>query len=103
MSPTLEESSVLQCFECGNSVEIRNGIMFTRDCHICNRSLVMVNSKRSEPKQSNLTKNVFIIILHAAIQNRCHVATASPDISRSSYQSSNPIGQYIICGDASLP
>ena len=28
MSPALDGSSALQRFECGNAVEIRNGIMF---------------------------------------------------------------------------
>ena len=28
MSPALNGSSALQCFECSNAIEIRNGIMF---------------------------------------------------------------------------
>ena len=36
MSPTLNSSSVLQRFECGNVIEICNGILFdsTWDCHV---------------------------------------------------------------------
>ena len=42
MSPTHNESSVLQRFEHSNAIEIRNRIMFDfpQDCHICKNYLI---------------------------------------------------------------
>ena len=35
MSPALNRSSVIRCFERSDAIEIRDGIISTRDCHIC--------------------------------------------------------------------
>ena len=37
MSPVLNRSFMLECFERGSAIKICNGIMFisTQDCHIC--------------------------------------------------------------------
>ena len=53
MSPTLNASTMLKHFECGNAVEMRNGIMFDfypglPHIHLLNNLIIMILIKMTE-------------------------------------------------------